>query len=191
MEKVLNHFHTCVNTSCNEYNRIFVTQRYRFACRRTCFALVSWEMLWYLNNTCHRLISCREQLPNDLSIKSCQSVKLAIMLFLFWTGWCLWEMQSYVIAVRVTREEFFLISHQCDWEPTDSWTPRIIEITGSIYTIFILYRTPLLIIPWYYNLVLLMCYTIKQSVTKTGMPLWLSSLVSMCEINYKIFKGIV
>ncbi len=93
---------------------------------RTCFALVSWEMLWYLNNTCHRLISCREQLPESLSIKSCQSKKcFAIKLFLFWIGWCLWEMQSYVIAVRVTWEEFCLISLQCDWEPTDSWTPRI------------------------------------------------------------------
>lgn len=93
--------------------------------KRTCFALVSWEMLWYLNNTCHRLISCHEQLPNSLSIKSCQSKKcFAIKLFLFWIGWCLWEMQSYVIAVRVTWEEFCLISLQCDWEPTDSWTPR-------------------------------------------------------------------
>lgn len=88
---------------------------------RTCFALVSREMLWYLNNTCHRLISCREQLPNGLSITACQSKKcFAIMLFLFGTGWCLWEMRSYVIAVRLTWEEFCLISHQCDCQLTDS-----------------------------------------------------------------------
>ncbi len=131
---------------------------------RTCFALVSWEMLWYLNNTCHRLISCREQLPNSLSIKSCQSKKcFAIKLFLFWIGWCLWEMQSYVIAVRVTWEEFCLISLQCDWEPTDSWTPRIMGskkgwitqkgcLSYLIYTVTAL----LLIIPFNNNYIIIL-----------------------------------
>lgn len=114
---------------------------------RTCFALVSWEMLWYLNNTCHRLISCREQLPNSLSIKSCQSKKcFAIKLFLFWIGWCLWEMQSYVIAVRVTWEEFCLISLQCDWEPTDSWTPRIMGSKKGCIT-----QKRLFIVPYLYR----------------------------------------